>query len=152
MSEKQTQEQMLVGGVGVVRVGDLEVTVAPLPLSAESVLDRRLRRGAQERHGDYYTRCRAMLDAMADYPGDRLEAVREITRMTASGAAVSAAAVVDFRLSPEGVALELYARGRGATPGLTLEGLKAIITEANVDEVAGQLHAAIEAGDPKPTR
>ncbi len=144
-----SQQEKSVGAVGLIRVAGLEITITPLSQGEELLLDRTLRRAAQEAHGDLYTPCKPLLEAMRDAPADRLEAVREITRLTASRAGVSAAAVFDFRTSAEGLALEIFARGRRATPGLTLDGLRAVVTAANADEVAGALFELIEAGPEK---
>ena len=141
-----------VGAVGLIRVGDLEITVTPLSQIEELALDRQLRRGAEAEAGDHYTRCRAELDAMRDFPGDRLEFLREIARATLRKEPLSPAAVYEFRCSAAGVALELFARGRKATPGLALAGLRAVVTMENADQIAAALFELIEGGDPKATR
>ena len=136
------------GGVGVVRVGDLLVTVTPLTLVEERALARLLRAEAEKHSADYFTRCAKLLQAMKAQPAAYLEAVREIVRLTATGPAVSDEQFVEFRASPAGLAHELYARGKKATPGLTREGLAAVVTDANCDDVGGQMVAVIEAGLP----
>ncbi|HEY1191307.1 MAG TPA: hypothetical protein VGE74_26975, partial [Gemmata sp.] len=118
----------------------------------ERALRRALLKAAEEHTGDYFTRCGKLLKAMQAVPAAYLEAVREITRLTATGPAVSEEQFFEFRQSPAGVALELFHRGRKATPGLTADGLASIITDANVDEVFEQLQAVLrgDAADPNP--
>ena len=136
------------GGCGVVRVGPLEVTVTPLTLSEERRLGRKLRRAAAEQSADYFTRCAKLLEAMRPQPAAYLEAVREITRLAATGPTVSDDLFFEFRESPAGAAIELYERGRKATPGLDLAALRAVVTDDNADEVLDQMRAAFEGGDP----
>lgn len=136
-----------VGAVGIVRVGDLEITVTPLSQAEEMALDRTLNRGAEVAAGDYYTRCKGILDATKDNPADRLEILREIARISIRREPLSVAEVYAFRESPEGVAVELFHRGRKATPGLTLQGLRTVITEVNCDEVGVGLMELLTGGD-----
>lgn len=137
-----------VGGVGVVRVGNLEITITPLTMVEERALRRQLRKAAEEEATDYFTRCAAMLAAMKSQPAAYMEAVREITRLTATGLKVSDEQFFEFRDSPAGVARELFARGKKATPGLDADGLAAIITKANVDDVIDQMEKAVKGDDP----
>jgi hypothetical protein len=146
-----TEQEKRVGGVGVVRVGNLEITVTPLKQWEERALSRQLRKAAREECSDYFTRCAGLLKAMQSQPAAYLEAVRELTRLSATGPTVSEDQFWEYRDSPAGVARELFARGKTATPGLDLAALSAVITEANVDEVLEQLRAAVEGGDPKPS-
>jgi hypothetical protein len=139
-----SQPESSVGAVGLVRVGDLEVTVAPLPQAEEIALDRELRRAAEAHYGDHYTRCKPVLDAMKESPADRLEAVREIVRLAAAKAPLSAAALHEYRISEHGLAIELYARGKRATPGLDRKGLAAVVTAANADAVAAALFELLD--------
>jgi hypothetical protein len=141
----------IVGGTGVVRVGPLEVTVTPLTMNEERALRRQLRAAAEAAATDHFTRCAKLLAAMRSQPAAYAEAVREIVRLTATGPAVSDEQFFEYRNSPAGVARELFARGKRATPGLDADGLAAVITDANVDDVIEQLTAVIEAGDPNPS-
>lgn len=141
-----SQDAKLVGAVGLIRIGELEITITPLSQAHELALDRQLRKGTEAALGDYYSRCRAELDAMREYPGDRLELLREIARMAVRKEPPSAVAVFDYRCSPAGLALELFSRGKRATPGLTLANLEAIITDINADEIAAALHELIAGG------
>lgn len=143
-----SQHDKLVGGVGVVRVGDLEITVTPLAMVEERALRRLLLDRAAASATDYYTRCAKLLAAMKSQPVAYVEAVREITRLTALGPAVSEAQFDEYRDSPAGVAAELFARGRKATPGLTADGLAAAVTAANADDVADQMRRAVEGDGP----
>lgn len=142
-----------VGGAGVVRIGNLLLTLTPLSLAEETALERLLRRSAAEAAGDNYTRCAAILAAMN--PTDRAEAVREIARRTMNAGdprglgPVDQTAYVEFRFGPQGLPLELLHRARKATPGLDLAGLRACITEANADDVAAQLLDVLEGTSEK---
>jgi predicted ThiF/HesA family dinucleotide-utilizing enzyme len=151
-----TSAEKLVGGTGIVTIGELEITIVPLSQAEESILDRRLRKEAEKAAGDHYTRCLPILTAAKDSPADRLEMLREIPRMAVRRDSLSGQAFWEFRNSPKGVALELFSRGKKMTPGLTQKGLESVITEDNVDEVADQIVGIIEAGvagtDPKSTR
>ena len=147
------QDKKQVGeAIGLVRIDAVEVTVTPLSQAEERSLDRALQRAAEADAGDHYTRCKPELDALKDSPADRIEFLREIARLSAKREPLSLAAMIAFRDSPAGVAIELYHRGRRATPGLTLAALRAVVTDVNVDEVASALLDLIEGGDPKPTR
>lgn len=138
------------GPVGVVRVGDMLVTLTPLTMIEERALRRGLVKAAEASVGNYFTRCAKLLKAMEAAPGAYLEAVREITRLTATGPTVSDEHFFEFRNSPAGVALELFRRGLKATPGLTAEGLAAAITEANVDDVLAQMRDILEGNAQTP--
>lgn len=132
------------GAVGSVRIeGGLLIVVTPLTMTEERALRRLLIKAAEEHTGDYFTRCAKLLKAMQAVPGAYLEAIREITRLTATGPAVSDEHFFEFRNSPTGVALELFYRGRKATPGLDQAALAAIITDVNVDDVGEQLRAVL---------
>lgn len=146
-----SQSESTVGAVGMIRVAGLEITVTPLSQSEEMALDRALRKAAQEAAGDHFTRCKPLLDAMtaAQAHGDRLEAVREIVRMAGRVEPLSSTALWDYQNSAPGVALELYHRGRKATPGLTLAGLQAVVTEVNADEVSAALRELLRGADSK---
>lgn len=149
-----SQHDTLVGGVGTVRVGDLEITITPLSQAEETLLDRRLMKAGADLAGDNYTRCAGVLKAAEANPADRLEMVKEIARVTIGQgdkegkAPLSGSAFFEFRFGPDGLPIELLARGKRATPGLTLEGLRAVVTAANADEVAGQLIRVIEQKGP----
>lgn len=137
------------GGVGIVRVGDLEITVTPLTIVEERALARVLRDEAEAAAGDYFTRCARLHAAMKKVDREAyLESVREITRIVATGATVSEQQLWEYRAGPAGLARELYHRGRKATPGLTLDGLRAVVTAENLDEVGAQLVAVLESADP----
>lgn len=146
-----SQSEKTVGAVGLIRIDALEITITPIPQPEEMALDRALRKAAQEAAGDHYTRCKPLLDAMttAGAHGDRIEAIREIVRMAGRVEPPSNAAVYDYRCSAAGVALELFARGKKATPGLSLASLEAIITPVNADMIAAKLFELLEGADSK---
>ncbi|VTT99005.1 unnamed protein product [Gemmataceae bacterium] len=137
-------------GTGTVLVGSLEITVTPMSKVEERSLRRQLLAGAERDATDYFTRCSRLLDAMRGQPAAHTEAVREIVRLTALGPKVPEEQLLEYRASPAGVAQELFLRGKKATPGLTLDGLAAVVTGANVEEVAGQMWDIVsgEGGGP----
>lgn len=143
MSEQST------GAVGMIRIDALEITITPLKQSEERALRRRLLKEAAEAAGDYFTRCAKLLAAMRSQPGAYLKAIETITTLTATGPTVSEDQLYEYRESPAGVALELYVRGKKATPGLELAGLRAIVTDANVDELIESLREVLEGAAPK---
>ena len=136
------------GPVGAVRVGDLLVTVTPLKMVEERALRRVLIKAAADAAGDYFTRCAKLLNAMKSTPAAYFKAVERITELAAIGPTVSEDQLFEFRESPAGVQIELFHRGRKATQGLTLDGLRAIITEANVDDVLFQMQLVQEGSNP----
>jgi hypothetical protein len=144
------QDRTTVGGVGEVAVGPLLVTVTPLSQGDELRLSRQLRAEAERLAGDGWTRCRAMLEAMteAGAHADRMHAVAELVRSAKRKEPLSDEAVFDYRSSAAGVALELFARGKAATPGLTLDGLRAAVTEANAPDVFAAMMEVIQGGEP----
>lgn len=139
----------MVGATGIVTIGNLQITVTPLTMTEERALRRVLLKSAEQAATDYYTRCARLLDAMRTNPLAYTAAINKIVELTATGPKVSDEQFYEFRTSPEGVRIELFHRGRKATQGLTLDGLSAIITEANVDDVIGQLDEIAESANPK---
>jgi len=135
------------GGFGAVRIpgagGSVyEVIVAPLDFPQEVGAEMHMRSEAKREYlgAGLVERMRPVLDAL---PLElKVEAVREMVRLQAFGV-VDEAAMKQFRISPSGLAIDLWHRGKAHTPGLTLEKLRAIITEANAPEVAAQLHEII---------
>lgn len=144
------QDRTTVGGVGEVAVGPLSVTVTPLSQGDELRLARQLRAEAERLAGDGWTRCRPMLDAMsaAGAHADRMHAVAELVRSAKQKEPLSERAVFEFRSSAAGVVIELFARGKAATPGLTLDGLRAVVTEANAPDVFAAMMEVIQGGEP----
>jgi len=135
------------GGYGAVRIPGAggtvyEVIVAPLDFPQEVGAEMHMRAEAAREYlgAGMVERMRPVLDALP--PDLKVEAVREMVRIQASGA-VEEATMRQFRVSPTGLAIDLWHRGKAHTPGLTLEKLRAIITEANAPEVAAQLHEII---------
>ena len=159
-----SQIETATGGVGVVHVGPLEITVRPLSTKDERSLWKRFRAATLAKakteaaslfDGPNVAR---LLRSLAGVREAYLEAVRELTRLAAekdrqiAKGDVSDEEFFAFRVSPVGVAMELYERGKADTPGLNLEELKLVITETNVDEVAEEMVTIIEAGPGKVTR
>jgi hypothetical protein len=146
-----SQSEKTVGAVGEIHIDALAITVTPLSQSEEMALDRELRRAAEAAAGDHYTRCKPLLDAMtaAGAHGDRVEAVREMVRLSATKTPLSSAAFFEFRASPAGLATELFARGKKATAGLTKPMLEAVITEVNADAIAAKLYELLQGDDHK---
>ncbi len=144
-----SQADKLVGAIGLIRIDALEITVAPIPDADELALDRALRAAADKAAGDYVTRCHAELDALKSEPALRVEFVRELARMAGRKDSLSGVAMHDFRCSKDGLPIELFFRGRANTPGLTLAGLQAIITEVNADQIAAAMFKLFEGDDKK---
>ncbi len=140
----------MTGAVGVVTVGELQVTVTPLTMIEERALRRVMEKEALTAATDYYTRSVKLLDAMRSNPFAYEIAIKQLVTLTATGPKLSDEQFYEFRTSPAGVAIELWHRGRKATPGLTLAGLQAVITEANADSVTFQLETIAESAGPKP--
>lgn len=145
-------DQQILGGAGVIEVAGLLVTITPLTWREELQLQRRLLQKAEEYYGDPYKRVAPMLAHMA--PADRQVAVQELVRLAVKKEPLAPEAIAAYRsTNPEWVAEETYLRGKKATQGLTLEGLKAVINEVNAPEVFEQLWRVITGGtsDPKET-
>jgi hypothetical protein len=141
----------IVGGVGVVRVGNLEITITPLTMVGERSLGRQLRAAAEAAASDYFTRCAKLLAAMKGQPAAYKFAVERIVDNTCLGPKVSEDQFWEYRDSPAGAARELFARGKKATPGLDLASLAAIITDENVDDVIEQMKQVVKGDDPNPS-
>lgn len=147
-------DEMVLGGTGTLVIGNLKITIKPIGYAEEARLMRELRKRAEEAAGDLYSRCKNLLAKMT--PEDRLEAVREIVRSEIQGVKLSLDAILQFRMTdPDWVAEEVYIRGKDATPGLTLEGLKAVINAYNAPEIFEQMikiaSGRLEADGPKST-
>lgn len=143
----------VLGGAGVLDVAGLAVTITPLSLREELLLEQLLYREAEKKYGDPYQRIRDMLASMP--PEERAIAVQEAVRCAVRREPLSAHAIAEFRLTdPDWVAEEVYWRGKAATAGLTREGLKAIINSQNAPWIAHELQQIIRGGsdDPKATR
>lgn len=148
-----SQQENTVGGVGVVDVAGVQVTIAPLSQKEERLLWRRLRKGAEQDQSStsLFERpaVKRLLTSLQSVPAAYVESIRELTRLAAAADEVTETRLFAFRGSPAGVALELFERGRKATPGLDLAGLQALITDINADDVFEEMMAIVEAGLPK---
>lgn len=132
----------LAGGTGVVTItGDggavREFIVAPLSIDDEDVLFRQLEGLAESR-----TR-QKLLDYLADVsklgtPGwAHLATVRALAEM--ADVPPSASSVDRVRESLDGTAVELWHRSRSAHPGLKLDEVKAVVTNATAGSIRRQL-------------
>ncbi len=126
-----------VGQTGTIDVAGLALTVTPLSIAEEAALYDRFKRAAE----NPYQRIAGMLAAAA--PEDRAEMVREAVRLHEAYGGAGPAAVEEYRRTPAGVAAELHARCKKATPGLTEAGLAAVVTAANAGEAFAALQAVI---------
>lgn len=144
-----SQAEKLVGATGLIRVAGLEITIVPLTTAEELALDRELRKGAAAASADVYTRCRPELDALKEYPADRVEFLRELARIAARREGPSPTAIFEHQTSAAGVALELFSRGRKATPGLTLAAIEAVVTPVNAAEVFCAIQELLKGPDEK---
>ena len=150
-----SQHDTTVGGVGVVHVGDMCITITPLAQKDERVLMKKLRKAAERAavadNPVERPAVKKLLAGLQSVPVAYLESIRELTRMAATST-LTDSQLWAFRESPEGVAIELYERGRAATPGLDAKALAACITEMNADEVFEEMVGIIAgASDPKET-
>lgn len=142
MAEPDAMLNPLLSGHGIVPVAGLQVYITPLSAEEELLLVRELRRRAQEYYGSPYQRVRGMLAELPE--ADRLVVLQELARAAIRKEPLSVDALDDYALSdPDWIAYELWLRGRKATPGLTLEGLSAVINPANALEVASALRQAV---------
>lgn len=141
---------------GVVDVAGQAFRVRPLGLREETALYRELGRRAKAAMGPggYFARLRPRLDWLA---GEKLFDVRaavvaELTRLEATHELPADDVVDEYRRTPDGVALELFARTRADHPAATEKELRAVVTEANAVAVHFALLEAVSGGDPKATR
>lgn len=133
------------GKTGTVQLGDKELTVGAMSQADEDRLFARLRDALKQQVGSYYKANRAMIDD-AD-PRDRAVIVETLTRMEASQEPASPRAVLQFRRTPKGCALELFVRAKKYHPEISLKEVEAVITDANSYEVAAAIEDAIAAED-----
>lgn len=141
MSDKTDKLNPLLSGHGTVEVGGLLITITPLSAHEELLLGRELRRRASQYYGSPYSRIKSMLAEMSE--AERVLVLQEMTRAAIRQDGLSWEALDEFATTnPDWVAYELYRRGRAATPGLTYEGLRAIINDSNVAEVAARMRQA----------
>jgi hypothetical protein len=130
-----SQVDKLVGGVGTVMVGTLEVTITPLSVIDERILDRKLLKAAQAAADDPYTEAAKTLKAAEANPAHLHVLLMEVAAIATRKKFLSVGEFDDYRRSPAGVATEIFARGHKATPGLAAKELAAVITEFNAEEI-----------------
>jgi hypothetical protein len=149
-----SEHAKLVGGVGVVLVGALEITVTPLSAKEEKILDRQLAKAAEALSEDPYTAARKTLKAAESNPADRLVLLQEIAAAATRKQFLTVGEFNEYRMSSAGVALELFTRGKKATPGLVQKELAALVTEFNAEDIYDEMKTIItskgeEGGDEK---
>lgn len=127
--------------IGTVEVAGKLFTVSELKLGSELKLILLLREMYERQKGSAYKRLQPMLDEMT--PADRAEAIANLTRAKVNNDLPGAEAEQLARMTPEGVALELWMRARKHHPGLTQEEVRAIITDVNCQDVHDEMRAVI---------
>lgn len=130
--------------IGTVTVAGKVFTVSEMKFASELKLGILLRQLYEQQQGNSYRRLIPDLDAMT--PADRATAVAEWTRSKIANNLPGGDARELARMTPAGTALELWMRSKKYHPGLTLDEVKAIVTETNCEEVMGDI---VEALTPK---
>jgi hypothetical protein len=142
--------------LGTVTIAERVFEVAKLPTYGETGLYRELckRAKAEFGPGGYFSVMKPQLNWLASEKmfAERAQVIAEITRLEASRTAVGDDVYEQYRLTPAGLACELYWRMRSTHPDVTEADLLAIITEANAVDVWVQLGEVLSADDPKKTQ
>jgi len=124
---------------GMVKVDRFELLCMKLSQSKELALlnDLARRAKAQFGPGGFFQKSKPALDWLKEQKRttEYQMAVARIAEMEASGSLPSGEAVESFRQTPEGVAVELFWRTREPHAEVTLDELRAVITETNCLEV-----------------
>jgi len=120
-----------------VEILDRVFTLSPLSLREELTLDAFHRKNVKR--GQVYADMKEVVAAAV--PEHRSTILAEITKLEASG---SAAALQEAQMSSAGVAFELWMRAKKADPTLTLEQVKAVVTDANNLEVYEAMWEALK--------
>jgi hypothetical protein len=131
------------GGVGVVVVATLEISIGPLSMTEEKLLNRRLQIAATAALEDPYTNAKKTLKAAEDNPLHLRILLAEIATIATRKPFLSVQDFDDYRQSPAGVAAELFARGKRLTPGLKETELATIVTAFNAEDVHESMMAII---------
>jgi len=141
--------------VGTITIADRTIDVAKMPTYGEIGLWRELSKRAKAEYGPggLFNVMKPQLAWLAAEKmlAERAQVIAEITRLEAGKAGLSDEAVEEFRITPAGLACELYWRTRSTAKEVTEADLQAIITEANAVDVWMQLGEFLRADDPKVT-
>lgn len=130
--------------------GPVMVTVSELSLAGEMDIINMLRARAKQFYGPsiFYKNIKAVLDDKTVDEEFKRELRTQAAANTTSGAAVHDDAVVAFRISPEGVALEMFLRSRNQNSEILEKEFQTIINLANASQVRLGM---LEALNPKDT-
>lgn len=136
---------------GMVVVGELTFSVGKLSVSGERQLRRGLEGVARTQRDASHTAALHKFWSELRAAGLTDEWAVSVRHATdAVTGPVSGAELFDARTSPNGVALELFLRTRKAHPQVTLEAIKAIITDDNADAVFEAMLAAVTDDQKSP--
>jgi uncharacterized coiled-coil protein SlyX len=137
-------------------IGELRCTVAALSVRAERSLLRELSQVLAE-EADPIERVQPILDRLEKQKRhvERQVVLSQAAQAAVNGELPSYDAVMNARATnPRVLAREVFRRARVFAPKLELIEVEAVITAANVEDVAFDLDVALgrEEDDPKPTR
>ena len=142
MADEKQASSMAVGG-GLITIADREFYVRALGIRQEHALGVELRRRVKQSYGSggYFQKCQAQLEYLkaAKLLAEFTAAVTRLTEMEANGELPSGDAVDQFRMTPDGVAIEVFYRTRDTHPEVTQKEFISIITETNAIEVHIQI-------------
>lgn len=139
-------------GYGVVVVEGFEIAIAPITQAEERSLNRQLEAAALKQIKDPYTNAAATLAAAKKHDREAwLELLERIALIASKPPRLSQGEFLEYLAGPDGVARDLFSRGKKATPKLDLEHLRTIITAANVDDIATQLADVLQGKAPGAT-
>jgi len=133
------------GPTGIVLIeGDgatLEITITPLTQGEERALFRANEAAAKKLLNDPYTNAAKALTAAKAHDREAwLELLERIAAIASKPIRLSQGEYNDYLGTPDGVARDLFARGRRATPELKFEELRTAITLQNVDNIIDQIN------------
>ena len=127
---------------GVVRIGAVELGLTPLTPAETRALRKRMRAQAVAAAPDPYTLAAPTLKRMRE-AGDA-DAWREaVARVAEIAASPRHDPDPEWFTTPEACAVQLHAYSRRCSPGVTLDAIRAIVTEYNADDLFAQMAAAL---------
>jgi hypothetical protein len=140
--DQATANHLAAGANGAVTLGDATYLVAQ-PTKADFIaLGKMLRK---EWHAKNCRPLAAIADELEGLPPDLREfAIKAAVGIKAKASAPDSGALSALIAEPEGCAAWVWILTRKTSPGLTLEQLRTIITEQNVNDVCVELLAATD--------
>jgi hypothetical protein len=138
-------------GGGIVTVGPVDFMVRELSAAAELRLLGLFCKNAKDAWGPggFYANAQPMLKWMKDQGEheDRAAMLETIGRMQAKGESASAEAGYAYRLTPDGVADEMFYRTRETHRETTLKDFRALVNDVNAFEVHEAIIGAVSPKD-----